>query len=141
MTSVCSPAMENKVLVLFRFQGLVLSFSCFTFSVLLFHRGMCKYVFSGKGKKRDCMAVLMGKQAQLVPSAIYHPDLQQPESANMTRKEKKRKTTPFGVNLMRSQVLYEAASGVTTILSQACTTLLKELRATSSRTLTPSLTA
>jgi len=28
------------------------------------------------------------------------------------RKERKEKTTPFGVNLMRSQVLYQAAQSV-----------------------------
>jgi len=38
------------------------------------------------------------------------------------RKEKKRKekTTPFGINLVRSQVLYRAAQGLAALNSQTC---------------------
>jgi len=40
--------------------------------------------------------------------------------SDMLRKEKKEKTTPFGVNLLRSQVLYRAAQGdMVTMTAQA----------------------
>jgi len=44
-------------------------------------------------------------------------------SAAMIERKNKEKTTPFGVNLMRSQVLYRAAQGVAAMhakLSFAC---------------------
>ncbi len=49
-----------------------------------------------------------------IPCVRYH-------AIYMLRKEKKRneKTTPFDVNLMRSQVLYRAAQGFTCLIQSA----------------------
>ena len=73
------------------------------------HEWMCSYGATGSGKLVDAAGLQllenMGFQRALAAEALKQVRKEK------KRKEKKRKekTTPFGVNLMRSQVLYRAA--------------------------------